>query len=105
MARLIRFTPAAVSSATVNDLPLMPTMKLTGFETAPHTARTAARSGNPGAISTSAPAFSKACSRLMMSSRFGLPRRKLSVRAVSVNGNPAARAASTAAATRSVACP
>ena len=38
-----------------------------------------------------------------MSSRFGLPRRKLSVRAVSVNGNGSARAASTAAATRSVA--
>ena len=27
MAKLIRFTPAAVSSATVNDLPLMPAMK------------------------------------------------------------------------------
>src|SRR5260370_1202055 len=52
----------------------MPTMKLTGFETALHTARTAARSGRPGAISTSAPAFSNACSRLMVSSRLGLPR-------------------------------
>ncbi len=27
VARLMRFTPAAASSATENDLPLMPTMK------------------------------------------------------------------------------
>ncbi len=83
----------------------MPAMKLTGFDTAAQTARTDARSGRPGAISTSAPAFSNACSRLITSARSGLPRRKLSVRAVSVNGNDSARAACTAAATRSVACP
>src|SRR5213593_969714 len=41
----MRLTPAAWSSATVNDLPLMPAMKLTGFFTAAHTARTEARSG------------------------------------------------------------
>jgi hypothetical protein len=50
---------------------------------------------------TSAPAFSKACSRLMISSTLGLPRRQPSARAVSVNGNGSARAASTAAVTRS----
>ena len=83
----------------------MPAMKLTGFVTAAQTARTASRSGRPGAINTSAPAFSKACSRLIVSSRLGLPRRKFSVRAVRVKGNDSARAACTAAATRSVACP
>ena len=81
----------------------MPAMKLNGFDSAAQTVRTAARSGSPGAISTSAPAFSKACRRLMMLSRFGLPRRKPSARAVSVNGKGSARAAFTAAATRSVA--
>ena len=80
-------------------------MKLNGFEIEAHTVRTAARSGRPGDISTSAPAFSKACRRLMVSSRLGLPRRKFSVRAVSVNGKGRALAACTAAATRSVAWP
>ena len=105
MARLIRLTPAVASSATVNDLPLMPTMKLTGLDTAAQTARTAARSGRPGANSTSAPAFSKAKSRAIVSSRSGLPRRKFSARAVKVNGKASARAACAAAATRSVAWP
>ena len=49
VARLMRLTPAAASSSTENDFPLIPAMKLTGFEMAAHTARTAARSGNPGA--------------------------------------------------------
>ena len=71
----------------------MPTMKFTGFVTAAHTVRTASRSGRPGANSTSAPARSKACRRLMVSSRSGLPRRKFSERAVSVKGNGRARAA------------
>ena len=56
----LRFTPAAARAATVNDLPLIPTMKLKGLPTAAQTARTASRSGRPGAISTSAPAASKA---------------------------------------------
>ena len=76
-------------------------MKLNGFDSAEHTVRTAARSGKPGAISTSAPAASNACSRLIVSSRSGLPRMKFSARAVSVNGNDIPRAASTAAAMRS----
>src|SRR6267143_562149 len=104
LARLIRRTPAAWSSATLKDLPLMPAMKLTGLDTAAHTARTAARSGRPGAISTSAPAFSNACKRLIVSCRSGLPRKKFSVRAVKVNAKGSARAARAAAATRSVAC-
>ena len=45
----------------------------------------------------------KACSRAIVSSRSGLPRRKFSARAVSVNGKSSARAASAAAATRSTA--
>ena len=81
----------------------MPAMKLTGFLTAAQTARTAARSGRPGANSTSAPAASKACRRRIVSSRSGLPRRKFSARAVSVKGKGSARAALAAAATRSVA--
>jgi hypothetical protein len=56
----MRLTTAATSSPTENDLSLIPTMKLTGFDTAAQTARTAARSGRPGAKSTSAPAFLKA---------------------------------------------
>ena len=44
----MRLTPAAASSPTENDFPLIPTMKLTGFETAAQTARTAARSGQAG---------------------------------------------------------
>jgi hypothetical protein len=68
----MRLTPAAASSATENDLPLIPTMKLTGLERDAQTALTAARSGRPGAKSTSAPAFSKACRRVIVSSRFGL---------------------------------
>src|SRR2546428_498782 len=39
-------------------------MKFTGFDTALQTSRTAVRSGRPGAISTSAPAFSNARQRL-----------------------------------------
>ena len=35
----MRFTPAAANSATVNDFPLIPTMKLNGFLAAAHTAR------------------------------------------------------------------
>ena len=58
VARLMRRTPASRSSATLKDLPLMPTMKFTGLRHAAHTARTAARSGSAGANSTSAPAFS-----------------------------------------------
>jgi hypothetical protein len=42
----------------VNDLPLIPAMKLNGFPSAAHTARTESRSGSPGAISASAPAAS-----------------------------------------------
>ena len=103
VARLMRRTPAASSSATVKDLPRIPTMKLNGFESAEQTERTEARSGSPGAISTSAPALSNACRRRIVSSRFGLPRMKFSARAVSVKGNERPRAASTAAATRSVA--
>ena len=67
----MRLTPAASSSATLNDRPLMPAMKLNGFLSEPQTFLTAARSGRPGAISTSAPAASKACRRLMMSSMSG----------------------------------
>ena len=92
----------AIVEAT--DLPVSADLEK-GFDSAAHTARTAARSGRPGAISTSAPAFSKACRRAIVSSRLGLPRKKFSVRAVSVNGNDSARAACTAAATRSVAWP
>src|ERR1700731_1693762 len=55
----MRLTPAAASSPTENDFPLIPTMKLTGFDTAEQTAPIAARSGRPGAKSTSAPALSK----------------------------------------------
>ena len=40
------------------DLPGTPTLKLKGLATAAHTAFTAFRSGKPGAINTSAPAFS-----------------------------------------------
>jgi hypothetical protein len=101
----MRLTPAASSSATLNERPRALTMKLTGFPTAAQTARTAARSGRPGANSTSAPAFAKAWSRFMVSSRSGLPRRKFSARAVSVNGKGSARAAATEAATRSTARP
>src|SRR5437764_827782 len=101
----MRFTPAAESAATVNDLPLIPAMKLNGLPTASHTARTASRSGSPGAISTSAPAASYAFNRLIVSSRSDRPRRKFSVRPVSVNGNGNARAAAAAAAIRSVARP
>src|SRR5262249_44891238 len=50
----MRRAPAASSSATVNDLPGTPAMKLNGFAIAAHTAFTDARSGKPGAISTSA---------------------------------------------------
>src|SRR5260370_42208248 len=60
VAMLMRLTPASASSPTENDFPLIPAMKLTGFDTAAQTARTAARSGSPGAKSTSAPAFSNA---------------------------------------------
>src|SRR5262249_33760590 len=60
-----------------------PGHKVNGRESAVHTDRTAARSGRPGAISTSAPAASKACRRLIVSSKSGLPRRKFSARAVS----------------------
>ena len=35
----------------MNDLPLIPTMKLNGLPTAAHTARTESKSGRPGAIS------------------------------------------------------
>ena len=87
----------------MNDLPLLPTTKLTGVETAEHTARTAARSGRPGANSTSAPAFSKATRRLRVSSRLGFPQMKFSARAVTVKGKGSARAACTAVATRSTA--
>src|SRR3989304_4465421 len=51
----------------------MPAMKLTAFDTAAQTARTAARSGKPGAISTSAPAFSNAGRRAIVSSRLRGP--------------------------------
>jgi hypothetical protein len=51
-------TPAAVSSDTENDFPRKATIKLTGLDTAEQTARTAAKSGNPGANNTSAPALS-----------------------------------------------
>jgi hypothetical protein len=44
----MRLTPAAASSFTEKDFPLIPTMKLTGLDTAAQTARTAARSGKPG---------------------------------------------------------
>src|SRR5467141_32578 len=44
----MRLTPAAASSLTENDFPLIPAMKLTGFDTAAQTALTAARSGRPG---------------------------------------------------------
>src|SRR5271169_6474651 len=101
----MRFTPAAVRAATVNDLPLIPTMKLNGLPTAAHTARTESKSGRPGAISASAPAASYAFSRLIVSSRSSRPRKKFSVRPVSVNGNGSARAAAAAAAMRSVAWP
>jgi hypothetical protein len=47
----MRFTPAADRAATVNDLHLIPTMKLNGLRTAAHTARTESKSGKPGAIS------------------------------------------------------
>jgi len=42
VARLTRFTPAASSSATLKDLPLIPTMKLKGFFSEPQTFFTAA---------------------------------------------------------------
>ena len=45
VAKLMRFTPASVSSFTVKDLPRIPAMKLTGFDTAAQTARTAAEFG------------------------------------------------------------
>jgi len=77
VARLMRLTPAADRAATVNDLPLIPTMKLNGLVVAAHTARTDSKSGSPGAMSASAPAAAYAFS-LIVSSRSGRPRRKLS---------------------------
>ena len=62
-AKLMRLTPAAISSGTLNDLPRIATMKFTGLETAAQTCRTAARSGSAGANSTSAPARSYAINR------------------------------------------
>ena len=50
----MRLTPVAASSLTENDLPLIPTMKLTGFDTA---AQTAARSGRPGGEKHIVPSF------------------------------------------------
>ena len=55
--------------------------------------RTAARFGRPGANSTSAPAFSKACRRRIVRPDTGLPRRKFSARAVSMKWNGSSRAA------------
>ena len=81
----------------------MPTMKLNGFLSAAQTFFTAARSGRPGDISTSAPAFSKACRPLDDVVEVRIAAQKFSVRAVSVNGNGSARAALTAAATRAAA--
>ena len=76
VARLIRFTPASASAATVKDRPLIPAMKFTGNATARRKprARRRDRRGGPGAISTSAPAASNDCRRLMVSCRSGLPR-------------------------------
>src|SRR4029078_1652596 len=45
VARLIRRRPAASSSAPLNDLPLMPTMKLKGLDSAAQTCCNAARAG------------------------------------------------------------
>ena len=53
----MRLTPVAASSLTENDLPLIPTMKLTGFDTAAQTAATAARSGRPGGEKHIVPSF------------------------------------------------
>src|SRR5438874_1866822 len=66
---LMRLTPASASCAVVSagSAALMTT--LTGLCTAAVTVRIVARSRNPGAYSTSAPAFSNACKRRMMSSR------------------------------------
>src|SRR5262249_52196063 len=58
VARVMRRTPTSASAVAVKDLPLMPTIKLKGLESDAHTRSTAARSGKPGAISTSAPALS-----------------------------------------------
>ena len=61
----------AIELKALSNLELGFSIELTGFDTAEQTARTAARSGRPGAKSTSAPAFSKACRRLIVSSRLG----------------------------------
>ena len=63
-------------------------MKFTGFSTAPQTAFTAARSGRPGANSTSAPALEglQAADGVVEVAR---PRRKPSARAVSRKGTAA----------------
>jgi hypothetical protein len=58
----------------------MPTMKFTGFDTAAHTARTASRSGRPGAKRTSAPARSNARRRAIVAARLGVAYRRLCAR-------------------------
>ncbi len=42
----MRLTPTATRSPTLNDLPLMPAMKLNGFDKTWQTVRTLARSGS-----------------------------------------------------------
>src|SRR6266516_4620501 len=99
----MRFTLVSTSSATLKDRFWLSTVKFTGFDMVEHIVRTDAKFGKLGAKSTSAPAFSYAIRRLIVSSKFGLPRTKFSARAASVKGNGSDRDASTLAATRSVA--
>ncbi|MNL41272.1 hypothetical protein D3C87_1636740 [compost metagenome] len=102
---LIRLTPSALNSATVNFTPLKPITTLTGLgASACTTWRISSLVRKPGAYNTSAPASANACRRAMVSSRSRRPFRKFSARAVSMNGNGKPRAAATAASTRATAC-
>ena len=100
---LIRVAAAAICG-TVNVGSANPITKLNGFPTDDTTVRMVSMSCTPGEYSTSAPAASNACNRLMVSSRSLRPHSRFSARAVSVNGKDNARFASTAARMRSAAC-
>src|SRR5262249_10629805 len=83
---LIRLTPTPARASTVSAGSAALITTLTGLLTDDVTVRIVARSRTPGAYSTSAPAFSKARSRLIVSSRSSRPCRRFSARAVSRKG-------------------
>ena len=70
---LTRFTPSSASSRTFTSIPGNPASTLTGRATDEHTAAISSRVRIPGAYSTSAPASSYACSRLIVSPRSARP--------------------------------